>query len=112
MRKTGRVIRKDGVIYFLFELRLFQIAYPPVPTENIQDTQQQQSTNNMIKGIISLSACSSAALFTSFLHNFVNDEFVLSFAFSALDALALSFTSLHTRLGTLKSLGIRGSERM
>jgi hypothetical protein len=65
----------------------------------------------MTRGIISLSACSLAALFTSFLHNFVNDEFVLSFAFSALDALAFSFTSLHTRLGTLKSLGIRGKRK-
>jgi len=64
----------------------------------------------MINGIISPIASSLAALVMSSPHSRVNSSPVLSFAFSALDASSLTFTSLHTRLGNFLSLGILGND--
>mgnify|MGYP006117345743 CR=1 FL=1 len=65
----------------------------------------------MIIGMSSPIASSFAAFATSSEHILVNVSSVVNFAFSAFVASGLNFTSLHTRLGTLKSLGILGSER-
>jgi hypothetical protein len=75
--------------------------------------QQQQQQQHRARTIIMSSVSSPPpSPFLPFVHIFVNVSSVFNFAFWAFVALLFNLTSLHTRLGTLKSFGILGRDRM